>query len=287
MYKSLHCLIIAFILLISFSNYPQTKSLPHTTKVMTLGVFHFSFPNLDVVKIDDRDKIDVLKGKYQAEIKKIVEAIKAFKPTHVFVEVKREKQAKTDSLYKEYREGHLSPGRDEVEQLGFRIAKELDLRRVDCVDTWGKMYKSLDYLFSDTSARAKKFGEYYFNNPDTVYLQDRHLDFSGDRGIIQNLIEYNNPEQIKKSLGSYLIGHFKYEEIEGDYTGADFEAGRWFDRNLRIFRNVQRFVTKDTERILVIFGAGHMNVLNYLFECSPQFELVSPEPYLKRALNLK
>ncbi|MCS3161177.1 DUF5694 domain-containing protein [Bacteroides faecis] len=41
-------------------------------------------------------------------------------------------------------------------------------------------------------------------------------------------------------MGNYLIGHFKYESDKGDYTGTDFESGRWFNRNLRIFRNIQR-----------------------------------------------
>lgn len=91
----------------------------------------------------------------------------------------------------------------------------------------------------------------------------------------------NNSERIKQSLGNYLIGHFKYESKEGDYTGADFESGRWFNRNLRIFRNIQRIPQSAGKRILVIFGAGHMNLLNYLFECSPEYILFEVNDYLK------
>ena len=81
-------------------------------------------------------------------------------------------------------------------------------------------------------------------------------------------------------LGDYLIGHFKNESTEGDYTGTDFEAGRWFDRNLRIFRNIQR-IPKSVKRILVIFGSGHMNLLNYLFECSPEYKLLNINDFLQ------
>ena len=33
--------------------------------VLTLGTFHFNFPNLDRVQVAESDQIDVLKPKYQ------------------------------------------------------------------------------------------------------------------------------------------------------------------------------------------------------------------------------
>lgn len=280
-------LIVVFVISFICISYSQTKNSPHITKVMTLGVFHFAYPNLDVKKTSDKDKIDVLAPEYQEEIKRIADVLEEFKPTQIFVEAGVEKQKKIDSLFIAYKEGKHSLGRNETEQLGFRLAKELNLNGVNCIDTWGKLYESLNYLFSDTSSRAKAFENYYFNNPDTVYSGGEKSHSPHGKNIISELIKINDAKNIKESLGSYLIGHFKYEEKNGDYTGTDFEAGRWFDRNLRIFRNVQRHITKDTDRVLVIFGAGHMNVLNYLFECSPEFELVSPEPYLRKAAEQK
>ena len=234
-------------------------------------------------KIDDKDKIDVLEEKYQREIVKIVDAIKKFVPTKVVIEVQPASQKRIDSLYNAYRLGKHQLGRNEMEQLGFRLAKGLKIEKLECVDTWGKYYESLNYLFDDTSSRAKAFERYYFNNADTIYnKKNTGISFSTDSGIIDNLLYLNAPRTIKESLGPYLIGHFKYEEKEGDYTGVDFETGRWFNRNLRIFRNIQRITTKSSDRILIIFGGGHMNLLNYFLECSPEYELVSPVPYLRK-----
>lgn len=101
-----------------------------------------------------------------------------------------------------------------------------------------------------------------------------------ERGIIAELIGLNDPEYIRRSLGNYLVGHFKYASFSNDYIGADFETGRWFNRNLRIFRNIQRIETEPSDRILVIFGAGHQNLLNYLFECSPEYHLEEANKYL-------
>lgn len=69
-----------------------------------------------------------------------------------------------------------------------------------------------------------------------------------EQGIIAELIELNDPEHIRRSLGNYLIGHFKYEFFSNDYIGVDFETGRWFNRNLRIFRNIQRIETGPSDR---------------------------------------
>lgn len=264
----------------------QVKTLPEKIEVMTLGVFHFNFPNRDVKKIDKKDQIDVYEEKYQNEIVKIVKALKDFKPTRIVIERTPASQKKVDSLYEAYRQGKHSLARDETEQLGFRLAKEMNIKRLECVDTWGRNYESLSFLFSDTSSRAKAFDHYYFNNPDSIFdSKDSGLNFSNGRGIIKNLKELNNPGRIKESLGSYLIGHFKYEEKEGDYTGCDFETGRWFSRNLRILRNIQRFKQSRSDRIVVIYGCGHLNLLNYFFESSPEYKLVSPEAYLLKAAN--
>ena len=81
----------------------------------------------------------------------------------------------------------------------------------------------------------------------------------------------------------YLLNPFKYEEKPGDFTGADFETGRWFNRNLRIFRNIQRIPHNSEDRILLIIGSDHLNLLNLFFDISKEFEFVSPLPCLENA----
>jgi len=262
----------------------QVRESSEKVKVMTLGVFHFNFPNLDAQIIDDKDKIDVLEEKHQKEIVKIVGALKEFMPNRIVIEAQPASQKRIDSLYEAYRLGKHSLGRNEIEQLGFRMAKELKIEKLECVDTWGKFYENLNYMLSDTSSRSKAFEQYYFNNPDTIYnKRNSGIRLSTANGITDNLLYLNDPQTIKESLGPYLIGHFKYEEKEGDFTGVDFETGRWFNRNLRIFRNIQKVTKSASDKILIIYGAGHLNILNYLFEASPEYELVGSESFLRNA----
>lgn len=254
------------------------KGYAQQTEVVTLGVFHFEFPNLDAKQFSDEEQIDVWLPQYQKEIELITQKLARFKPDAVVVEWPLFWQQKTDSIYREYLAGNHELSRNEVEQLGFRIAKMCNAK-IYCADAWGAQTAAIEKLLEDYESKEYvAFEESFSNSPDSV-LYAEHKDIFKQEGILAELIEINNPERIKRGLGNYLIGHFKYETTEGDYTGADFESGRWFNRNLRIFRNVQRI--PKVKRILVIFGAGHMNLLNYLFECSPEYKLLKVNDYLK------
>ncbi len=249
-------------------------------QVLTLGVFHFEFPNREVQQIANEDQIDVLEPKYQAEIDSIAERLARFKPTAIVIERQPLEQRTIDSLYMAYLAGRHHLSRGEEEQLGFRLAKRFGLRTLHCVDEWGVFTPHVDSLISGTdSTGAKKFEDYFNADPDSALHSARSFTFK-TKGILPALREMNDPANVERSLGDYLIGLFKYEEAPGEFTGVDFETGRWFNRNLRIFRNIQRIpVTKD-DRILVIYGAGHMNVLNYLFHCSPEYTFVNVSRYL-------
>jgi hypothetical protein len=261
----------------------QIHDTPPQTKIMTLGVFHFAYPNLDAVKTEEKDMISVLEEPFQSEIIAISQAIGAFKPTIIAVETTPDQQGRIDSLYALYRSDQFNQRKNEIYQLGFRTGRESGVPVIYCVDDWGRAYPNILELFND-SARLAQFEDYYLNPPDSIYAVPVKTDKVSS--IIDELIYLNNPERTKQRLSVYLLNLFKYEEEPGDFTGVDFESGRWFNRNLRIFRNIQRIPHHAEDRILLIIGAEHLNVLNILFDVSQEFELVSPLPYLERAKGL-
>jgi hypothetical protein len=249
--------------------------------VLTLGTFHFNFPNLDARQVDREDQIDVLEPGYQEEIEGIVRDLARFKPTIIVIERQPDRQAAVDSAYREYLGGNYQLTRREDEQIGFRLGKACALARLYCVDEWGAFTDRVGAIVDGKdSAGAKKFEAYYFHNPDSSKKTSFDPTFK-TAGIRNELVLMNKEERLKQSLGDYLIGIFKYEGTAGDFLGADFETGRWFNRNLRIFRNIQRIPATTGDRILVIFGAGHLNLLNYLIECSPEYDLVRAGSYLE------
>jgi hypothetical protein len=251
------------------------------TEVMTLGVFHFNFPNLDVVKTNENDKIDVFEPKHQKEIENIVAKVAKFKPTIIVIERQPQRQQYTDSIYAQYLSGNYQLKRNEEEQIGFRLAKQFGIKKLYCVDEWGNFNERVNNIvYGKDSVEAKKFEAYFENNPDASKRIVYDPIFK-TKGILAALRQANDETLVKESLGNYLIGPFKYESKEHDFTGVDFETGRWFSRNLKIFRNVQRIETRTTDRVLVIYGAGHLNLLNYFFDCSPEYKRVKTNDFLK------
>ncbi len=269
---------LTFIILLYLNSKPI---LAQKTEVMTLGTFHFNFPNLDVKKVSEENQIDVLDPQYQKEIALIVDRLAGFKPTHIVIERVPFQQEKYDSLYNSYLNGEHKLTRSEAQQLGFRLAKSLGHNKVYCADEPARYYEDVkDVLKGKDSLENKAFMDFFYNNPDSSKFSDSDRLFKKE-GILAELIQLNSEKELEKSLGDYLIGVFKYETEDNPFFGPDFVSGWWFNRNLKIFRNIQKIPTKPNDRILIIFGAGHMNLLNIFFEASPEYELVSVNKYLK------
>jgi hypothetical protein len=249
------------------------------TKVMTLGVFHFNFPNQDAVKTEEKDKISVLNEPFQSEIIAIAKAIQEFKPTIIAVERTQKHQKSIDSLYTQYRAGKWTLRKDEIYQLGFRIGNNLNIDNLVCIDDFGVNYDHIVSLFNDSASLAKitAYHEKLYEAEGKSRKADKIT------SIYETLLNCNNPKNIQSSMAGYLSGIFLYEEEEGDFVGVDFQSGRWFNRNLRIFRNIQRIPRTTDDRILLIIGSDHLNLLNFFFESSNEFELVSPLPYIEKA----
>ena len=270
--RKLSAILLVFL---SLTAYCQEKSV----KIMPVGVFHFDFPNLDVVKTAEEDKISVLDEPFQSQILAIARELSAFRPTLIACEFIPSLQRVMDSLYALYREDQWELKAGEDYQLGFRIAKDNCLDRVYGVDDPGRHYSNVLEIFNDP-ARLSRFEKYYLQHHKT----NQDLPGGGKiSDIVRTLIDSNQPQYNKERLAGYLVHPFDYEEEPGDFTGVDFESGRWFNRNLRILRNIQRLPFTSEDRILLIIGSDHLNLLNWFLEVSPQFELVSPLPYLEKA----
>jgi Family of unknown function (DUF5694) len=250
-------------------------------EVLTLGSFHFAFHNLDLIKTSTEDQIDVLETKYQKEIEEIANRIAKFKPTIIVIERNPGEQTKYDSLYNQYLQDNYNLRRGEEEQIGFRIAKMMKLKTLYCVNAWGRDYEVLDPVLEGKDSLENKKSMDYFNTYADTLKQYFPKPVFKTKGIRAELIQKNESRNIKLDLGTYLLGIFKYATKDNEFFGPDFVTGWWFNRNLRIFRNIQKINAKPTDRVLVIFGAGHMNLLNSFFGSSPEYKLLKVNDYLK------
>jgi hypothetical protein len=272
----------AIILIILFST-ATILSAQEGTKVLPLGTFHFKYPNNDVQKTKEEDQIDILDERYQKEIHDLVDMISRFEPTMVVIEREPSKQKMYDSIYKSYLNGKHELGRSEEQQIGFRLAEKMNLSKVYCVDEAARYYGDIGKVLNNTEHTGHQdFMDFFYDNPDRNKLKpDTTESILKTDGLIAYLKAINSDKALKDGLGKgYLTGIFKYETDERPFFGPDFVSGWWFDRNLRIFRNIQRIGATPKDRIVIIYGVGHMNLLNFFFDCSPEFKIVKVDDYL-------
>lgn len=256
---------------------PMQRAGPHA-ELMLLGTFHFNNPGRD--RYQQKFPVDMLSPAHQEQIEAVVRELARFRPTRVAVEWPASRQGTLDSLYREYRAGRLPARVSEVYQLGFRLARETGLDRVEAVDV--ERDQSFIALAEQREAQlmtADTLDATWRDRLDRLYTHDDSMKAS--EPLRDYLLALNSPARVRDDASGYLVGIFKAGD-DSSYAGPDFIAG-WYDRNLRIFRNVQRITRGDGERIIVIYGSGHLGILRHLAEVSPEYQLVDVPAYLGHA----
>lgn len=253
-----------------------------TTKpsVLLLGTFHFQGEMVDNYQPQEKFEVNMLLPERQDQIEDVLEDLERYKPTIVAIEAMPIKQTYYDSLYQEYLQGRVVNVVDERISLGFELAKRMGLEKVYCIDA--KPYNSL--LSKEDSL---KFVEYSSHSDPVVdywsKAQDRYFNY--DDSLIYNLpfkkyLLHANSDSINaKEFGYFLVSTRKGTSKEP--MGADGWITKYYNRNLRIYSNLQRLDAKASDRILVIYGAMHMYILKHLFKASPEFELIPLTTVLK------
>ena len=122
-------------------------------EVMVLGSYHFAKPGLDLhnAEIDD-----VLSAHRQRELAAVVNGLAAFRPTVVAVEsVCDAMPGRAHPKYADYLAGKESNQRNEIYQIGFRLAKQLKLEKVIGIDAPGEFpFEALQQFAAEQGSTA-------------------------------------------------------------------------------------------------------------------------------------
>ena len=247
----------------------QTQSKPAPTQVMVVGTFHLDNPGRDVfnVQVDD-----VLAKRRQAELADIAASLARFAPTEVMVEWP---QAQTDEQYARYRAGKLPPSRNEVVQLGFRLAALRKLERVHGIDVSGefpfdpvKDYAKTHDLSPRLDAALAGAGKEVGNLSERVA-----------KGSIGSVLRYmNTPSRALDNHGFY-VDLLRYGD--GDTQPGARLVGAWYARNLAICARLLQSLPEGG-RAVVFYGEGHAYLLRQCIIEAPGVELVEANAYLPK-----
>ena len=254
----------------------QTKEAVRTTsakkaRVLILGVFHMANPGRDMFNLQVDD---VLEPRRQKELSELAEMLKKFQPTKIALESpagseKIQKQSQ-DSLA----ENH-SLTRTESDQIGFRLGKELGHKHVYGIDIQG------DFPFDPVAQFAKKNGKEELLNglisqvPKEIEAMSRIL----SKGTISDLLRYINQDEHVRRDHEFDMSMAQFAG-NGEYPGPDLLAA-WYQRNIRIYSNLRGIIDSPEDRVLVIYGSGHLFWLERDVLDSPDLELVRLSDYAK------
>jgi len=254
----------------------------HKVKVMVLGIFHFKDAGLDTYK--PKFPFDILEEERQNELNQLIEKIAIYNPTKILLERKRVKyDSLTDAEYRQYLAGKFDMDKhpNEDYQIGFKLAKKLKHEKVYCSDAKADWFGvELDWDNYDEEAYMKSKGQFKKTNRHDYHSLAILADsLKSVQPLVEHLFWRNKPENRLKDHQQYL--NYVVEGAGDNYLGAD-NLGRWYRRNLRIFSNVVDIADFDNkERLLLIYGSGHVWQLRQFFKDSPDFEYVEPNEYLK------
>jgi hypothetical protein len=270
---------------------PAETTIP--ASVMLLGTFHFHDAGLDAYQ--PQHDIAILSDS----------RLTAFAPTKIAVERRPDIQAQLDREYHDYLDNLFPLPESEVYQLGFRLAQRLRHPRIYAIDAWGRYYEPpLDvepYGQGRTTKELNRFLEEQLHfDPNETLQQYAHshgqehyiraweqaLTATAQAGdvdktthsIRETLLRCNHEQVLLEDHGFYLTGWFKIG-VGHEYPGVDWVTA-WYSRNLRIFANLQRITEDGDERVLVIYGLGHIPLLRHCVLASPDYRLVEVADYL-------
>ena len=263
------------------SNVSVAQDKTEDVQVMVVGVYHFANPGLDEHNID----VDsVLTPRRQAELDDLAQALAAFRPTRVMVEVDAPGPDYRIAEYDSFSTAMLAEDPNEITQIGYRLADRSGLDSVEGIDVRSKIGEEDYFPIDQVRSAAQRSGQ-------ASILDDLDRDVGGwvenftssqsHRSIPDMLIEVNSAgypgdQRFYDRLLPVAVG----DEMAGAYLN-----GRWYTRNAMIFAKLMR-VAKPGDRIAVVFGAGHIPWLRHFAGTVAGYSFVDPKPYLELARNL-
>ncbi|HSG90144.1 MAG TPA: DUF5694 domain-containing protein [Pseudomonadales bacterium] len=248
---------------------PQARA-EADAQVLIFGVFHFHNPGLDLVKTD---VIDVTTEANQAWLEGLAERIATFAPTVILVETPPDQDDRLDERYRAWRAGDAELDVNEIQQIGFRVARAADLDALHGFDEqevgWEPeaMWASLPTEYPELQALLDAA------IADTTASSDRA---QRELSLRELLARSNAPALDRANRNLYLVTN--PAGAGGSFLGADATA-TWWHRNLRMYANVQRWA-QPGERVLVIAGQGHTALLKQFLESDLSRRAVAIEDFL-------
>jgi hypothetical protein len=249
---------------------------PTEVQVMLLGTYHFANPGQDVIK---QDIDDVLQPKRQAELEDRARRLDQWKPDRIAVEWPFSRTDTTRARYARYLAKTLAPNRNEVVQIGFRLAALSGHDAVYPIDD--DSFLDLNDSLRAVVHRRPEFTKTRDSITGVLQQEANAINtWRRNTTIREHLLRLNDEAALRRGNSLGMFGGYLQAGEGQNYGGPQFLT-QWYARNFNMAHNLTRLLRADVRRILLIVGSGHVVPLRNLLDEAPQFCPVSPLSLLR------
>ncbi|WP_394971343.1 DUF5694 domain-containing protein [uncultured Croceitalea sp.] len=250
-----------------------------TMNVLLLGTFHFA--NFNPENNGDLLSVsvpDVLLDKHQKELEHITEAISKFNPDKIFLEYRYEKQSRLDSIYDDFTpEDYSKKSRNEIIQLGFRVAKNLKHKQVYAIDV--RTDFPYDSLVTEMQ-KAKQFDLLEKDSLELLAIEAFENEMFASNQTLSEMLFYQNDDMRRKEDLNWYLSVANQGGAKDNFVGA-YLASEWYRRNLYMYSLIQKNVELEDKRIMVLAGASHIGVFKDFIDKNPEWQSVELEAIME------
>lgn len=234
--------------------------------------------------ITNTNTADVSVPERQKQIVALVERLKRFKPTKIAIECAIADDTRTNYAYNQYLSGGYMLSKNETNQIGFRLAEQLNHEKVYCVDSGDLPSELLSNYRRNASrdAGVVRFLRTFYQNLKKGMDAEQEKLFA--LPVTDQLVLLNQHARVEKE-------HQRYFDLmrvmrEKEYVGVNFLSW-WYGKNMKILTNIIRITDSPNDRVLVIYGAEHNKLLTQFAKESAFYNVESPLKYLRSLKSKK
>lgn len=240
--------------------------------VLNFGTFHMG-ETADATKteFDEHDK------KNQKEVHKIAAMLAAFKPTVIIVETPLSYNEKLQSLYQQYIDNPEMEFKrpDEVELLAYELGRLSNTKRIYGIDH--KMSYNYNVGAEIKNELDPAWHNKYYKNPLKFYPEVNYDE--NELNLLEKLKQINH-DRFLDFLITVNADMLTHAGTKGNFEGAD-EAAKYYQRNLRMYSNLNRLELNEDDRVFILMGASHTAFFRDFISRSPKYTMVNTFDYLK------
>lgn len=250
---------------------------PDAIPLLLLGSYHMEGSSQDAVNLAPGD---VRTSGKQRELAELLDRIAAFRPTKILIESPYYRSKAPESFAK-FLKGEYTLTANEIDQVGFTLAKRLGHATVYPVDypMWmdGRVPQEIG------TPRPKPTPPVQADRAPapspSVPEHLRRLQELIAKGTVLETFRHLNSEAYMRADHDWYVRMLRPDPESTDlYEGANALTA-WQKRNLRILANLYR-ASEPGDRILLLIGSGHLTVLRQWAEGAQDLALMDTAAYL-------